>query len=168
MAESAENPITPVTGSDAAEGGATTAAGAGLPVPAAVDGIIIDHIPAGGALRLLDYLGIDPTEEQVTLVMNTASGRYGTKDIVILENIFSVRGEVVALVAPKAAIDVVKNGVIVSKTEPEPARLLEGVGHCWNQECVTNCERDVAPRFYLVDEKKVLYRCAYCDSEARI
>lgn len=132
------------------------------------NGLIIDHIPAGGALRLLDYLGIDPTEEQVTLVMNTPSGRYGTKDIVKLENVFSVREDVVALVAPKAVLDLVKDGTIVSKKEPQPAQRIVGVGRCWNPSCVTNAERDVQPAFYLADAAKVMYRCAYCDSEARI
>ncbi len=165
-------------GTARADGGQTGADGQGMvdATPGArriagsivENGVIIDHIPAGGALRLLDYLGIDPTEEEVTLVMNTQSGRFGTKDILILRNVFSVRGEIVAFVAPKAVINVVKEGRIVSKDEPVPAKRLDGVGRCWNSGCVTNCERDVAPSFYLTDPKKVTYRCLYCDSEARI
>ena len=49
------------------------------------DGIIIDHVPAGTALKVLDYLSINPASTKLALIMNTDSHRYGTKDIIKIE-----------------------------------------------------------------------------------
>ena len=41
------------------------------------NGIIIDHVPAGTALKVLQYLKIDPTSTKLALIMNTDSRQYG-------------------------------------------------------------------------------------------
>ena len=46
------------------------------------NGIIIDHVPAGTALKVLEYLKIDPSKTKLALIMNTDSHMYGTKDII--------------------------------------------------------------------------------------
>ena len=35
------------------------------------NGIIIDHVPAGTALKVLEYLKIDPSKTKLALIMNT-------------------------------------------------------------------------------------------------
>lgn len=50
------------------------------------DGIIIDHVPAGTALKVLEYLRIDPATTKLALIMNTTSRRYGSKDIIKIED----------------------------------------------------------------------------------
>ena len=49
------------------------------------NGIIIDHVPAGTALKVLEYLKIDPSKTKLALIMNTDSHMYGTKDIIKIE-----------------------------------------------------------------------------------
>ena len=39
------------------------------------DGIIIDHVPAGTALKVLQYLKIDPSKTRLALIMNIDSPR---------------------------------------------------------------------------------------------
>ena len=34
------------------------------------NGIIIDHVPAGTALKVLEYLKIDPSKTRLALIMN--------------------------------------------------------------------------------------------------
>ena len=46
------------------------------------NGIIIDHVPAGTALKVLEYLKIDPSKTKLALIMNADSHMYGTKDII--------------------------------------------------------------------------------------
>ena len=41
------------------------------------NGIIIDHVPAGTSLKVLDYLKIDPSKTKLALIMNADSKRYG-------------------------------------------------------------------------------------------
>ena len=63
------------------------------------DGIIIDHVPAGTALKVLQYLKIDPSKTRLALIMNTDSPRYGTKDIIKIENVEGIDLDVLGLVA---------------------------------------------------------------------
>ena len=53
-----------------------------MEVTSIVNGIIIDHVPAGTALKVLDYLKINPAKTKLALIMNTDSHLYGTKDII--------------------------------------------------------------------------------------
>ena len=48
------------------------------------NGIIIDHVPAGTSLKVLEYLKIDPAKTKLALIMNADSKRYGSKDIIKL------------------------------------------------------------------------------------
>ena len=50
------------------------------------NGIIIDHVPAGTALKVLEYLKIDPSKTRLALIMNADSHLYGTKDIIKIED----------------------------------------------------------------------------------
>ena len=49
-----------------------------------VDGIVIDHIPAGRGMDLYRDLGLDKLECEVAVIKNASSGKYGKKDILIL------------------------------------------------------------------------------------
>ena len=50
------------------------------------NGIIIDHVPAGTSLKVLEYLKIDPAKTKLALIMNADSKRYGSKDIIKIED----------------------------------------------------------------------------------
>ena len=51
------------------------------------NGIVIDHIKPGSALKVLKILGIDKDYgDTVTVMMNAESGKYVRKDIVKIEN----------------------------------------------------------------------------------
>ena len=53
-----------------------------------VDGIVIDHIPAGRAMDLYRDLGLDKLECEVAVIKNASSGKYGKKDILKLLCLF--------------------------------------------------------------------------------
>lgn len=82
------------------------------------DGIIIDHIPAGRALSVIHFLGLDPTRTRMALIMNTRSERYGSKDIIKIEQEATFQLDILGFVAPQASINIVKAGKIVSKRTP--------------------------------------------------
>ena len=44
-----------------------------------VDGIVIDHIPAGKGMDLYKDLGLDKLECEVAVIKNADSGKYGKK-----------------------------------------------------------------------------------------
>lgn len=133
------------------------------------EGIIIDHVPAGTALKVLDYLHIDPTSATIALIMNTTSNRYGRKDIIKIQNYSDdVNLEVLGLVAPNATVDMVKNATIVDKLRPRLPQRVTNVITCTNPRCVTTAERDIDQRFHLADATSGEYRCDYCDEEAKL
>ena len=110
------------------------------------DGIIIDHVPAGTALKVLEYLRIDPATTKLALIMNTTSRRYGSKDIIKIEDAQDVDLDVLGLVARQATVDIIT---------------------CVNPRCVTTTEPGIDQVFYLDHTDDEVYRCRYCDEEAK-
>lgn len=129
-------------------------------------GTVIDHIPAGRALMVLRILGITGREGyRLAVVMNVESKKLGRKDIVKIEDRFMEGEEVdkIALVAPTATINIIRDYKIVEKRKVSAPRLLEGILRCTNPTCITRKEREpVTPRFRLVEGKKLRYQCLYC------
>ncbi len=130
------------------------------------DGIIIDHVPAGTALKVLDYLSINPASTKLALIMNTDSHRYGTKDIKIEDPDTAIDLDVLGLVARSATVDVIHGGRIVDKMTPTLPERVVNVITCVNPRCVTTTEPGIDQVFYLDRTDGEAYRCRYCDEEA--
>ena len=88
------------------------------------NGIIIDHVPAGTSLKVLEYLKIDPAKTKLALIMNADSKRYGSKDIIKIEDDKDIDLDVLGFVARQATVDVVRGGKIVEKKQPNGPRLF--------------------------------------------
>ena len=133
------------------------------------NGIIIDHVPAGTALKVLEYLKIDPSKPKLALIMNTDSHMYGTKDIIKIEDeTESIDLDVLGFVARQATVDVVRGGKIVEKKQPNLPEHIVGVISCVNPRCVTTTEPGIKQMFHLVHSERLEYRCDYCDEEAKL
>ena len=131
------------------------------------NGIIIDHVPAGTALKVLEYLKIDPSKTKLALIMNTDSHMYGTKDIIKIEDeTEAVNLDVLGLVAPHRNRCVVRGGKIVEKKQPTLPEHVVNIIKCVNPRCVTTTEPAVQ-MFHLVHSDRAEYRCDYCDEEAK-
>ncbi|WP_018143711.1 aspartate carbamoyltransferase regulatory subunit [Alloscardovia criceti] len=143
-----------------------------MQVTSIVDGIIIDHVPAGKALKVLDYLGIDPRKTRLAVIMNAHSPSLGTKDIIKIESDIYVNLDILALIAPSATVNIVRDEKIISKEKPALPLHVTNVINCVNPRCVTSTERGIAQRFHLVrgheDALGMQYRCDYCDEEAKL
>ncbi len=130
------------------------------------DGTVIDHIPAGRALKVLRILGITGDEGlMVSLVMNVYSKKLGKKDIVKVEGRELSKEEVdkIALVAPTATINIVRDYEVVDKRRVELPDKIEGIVKCVNPKCVTNAPREaVKPAFTVISRKPLKLVCEYC------
>ncbi len=130
------------------------------------DGTVIDHIDAGHALEVLEILGITGKGGSiVTLAMNISSSRIGKKDIVKIENrvIEDTEVDKIALVAPEATINIIKNSEVVKKTRVELPERISNVVSCPNPRCVTNKEREpIVPKYEVVSKSPVVLKCLYC------
>ena len=133
------------------------------------NGIIIDHVPAGTALKVLEYLKIDPAKTKLALIMNTDSHMFGTKDIIKIESeeeAETIDLEVLGLVALTATVGIVRGGKIVEKKHPTLPEHVVNIIKCVNPRCVTTTEPAVQ-MFHLVHSDRQEYRCDYCDEEAK-
>ncbi len=128
------------------------------------EGTVIDHIPAGRALVVLRLLN-PPGDARVAIVMNAESRKLGRKDIVKVEGVIlsPEQTAAVALVAPKATINIIRDYVVVEKRKASPPKVVEGILRCTNPTCITRKPGEpVKPRFKLVKEEPVTLQCTYC------
>lgn len=132
------------------------------------NGVIIDHVPAGQALKVLEYLKIDPEDTRLALIMNTSSERFGSKDIIKIETERHIDLDVLGFLASRATIDIVRGGVIVRKIQPSLPNHVVNVIACANPRCVTTSEPGIDQMFHLSRTEPVEYRCDYCDERAQI
>lgn len=126
-------------------------------------GTVIDHITAGEALNVLRILGITgTTAECLSIATNVTSGRIGKKDIVKIENRELRKEEVdrIALIAPKATINIIRNYDVYEKKGVTIPQHLHGVVRCPNPGCISNTKEPIQSSFE-VTEKGL--QCEYCD-----
>ncbi len=129
-------------------------------------GTVIDHIPEGRALTVLEILGISRgTGATVSVLMNVPSEKFGEKDIVKVEGRKLVEEEInkIALTAPRAKINVVENYEVVEKKTVKIPENVEGVVECSNPACITNASEPVKPEFEVVSKSPISLRCKYCE-----
>jgi len=129
------------------------------------DGTVIDHINGGYALDVVKILGITGHEKRVmTITMNVPSKRIKTKDIVKIEGRALDSQEVnrIALVAPHASINIIRNYAVVEKQEVALPKVIEGVLKCINPTCISNSNEPIMARFYVESEDPLLLQCHYC------
>ena len=129
------------------------------------DGTVIDHISGGYALDVVKILGITGREKRViSIVMNVPSKRFKTKDIVKIEGRALDSSEVnrIALVAPHASINIIRNYAVVEKLEVKLPNIIEGIFKCINPTCISNSNEPISARFYVEIEDPLLLRCHYC------
>ena len=125
------------------------------------NGTVIDHIAAGMGRKVLGMLGIgEDYPYRVALMINVPSKKMGRKDIVKIEGIYvdSAKANIIALVAPNATINVIKNESVEKKFKAELPQKLS-VGKCPNPNCITNSEKGYE-EFGLEGSH---YRCSYCE-----
>ena len=130
------------------------------------NGTVIDHIPAGLALDVLKILNITGKEGVVVaVVMNVDSKKLGKKDIVKIEDVYLDEKTVnkIALIAPSATINIVKEYNVVSKRRVEIPLKVRGILKCINPNCITNQPREpIESSFTVISRKPIVIKCDYC------
>lgn len=126
---------------------------------------MIDHITPGFALDVLKILGINGKDgEVVTAAMNVESKRQHNKDIVKIQNRELKPGEVdkIALIAPNATINIIRNYDVASKKVVELPAVIRGIIKCDNPSCISNSREPVEPQFTVDQREPIRLRCYFC------
>ena len=131
-----------------------------------VDGIVIDHIPAGRGMDLYKDLGLDKLECQVAIIKNARSNKMGRKDIIKIEEpLENLDLEILGYIDHNITVNIIKDNKIVEKKRLKLPKKITNVIKCKNPRCITSIEQELPHVFYLADEKKELYRCLYCEEK---
>jgi aspartate carbamoyltransferase regulatory subunit len=130
------------------------------------EGTVIDHIPAGRAILVLKILGInEKTKETVSMALNVTSKKMGKKDIVKVEGLFIKEEELnkIALIAPNATINLIKDYEIEKKFKVKLPEVVRGILRCPNRMCISNSREPISSIFYVRAEgDEVFAKCHYC------
>ena len=130
------------------------------------NGVVIDHITAGGGAKLYDLLGLDGLDCSIALIRNVASKKMGRKDIIKIDASIPVNLDVIGYVDPDATVNGIRDGKLVEKKSiPMPEQLVNVI-KCKNPRCITSCEQELDHIVRLTDRDQKVYRCIYCETKA--
>jgi aspartate carbamoyltransferase regulatory subunit len=129
------------------------------------EGTVIDHITAGHALSVLRILGMTGKDSVVSVGMNVPSQKLSKKDIVKVENRELNAEEVdkIALIAPKATINIIRNYNVVEKQMAKLPKIIRGIIKCDNIMCISNSKEPIQSTFLMEREEPLRLRCYYCN-----
>ena len=135
-------------------------------VTAIRNGTVIDHIPSGHAMRVLEMLAVDKsTSVPVSMVMNVPSKKMGTKDIIKVEDRELNQDELnrLALVAPDARVAIIRAYSVAEKMTIELGDEVTNVVRCTFSNCITTNPREpLAHRLKVMSRDPLELRCHYC------
>jgi aspartate carbamoyltransferase regulatory subunit len=134
-----------------------------LKVDAIRSGTVIDHIPGGAGLKVLQIIGTNG-KDVISLGINLASKTQQKKDLVKIEGKELLPEQVnqIALIAPHATINIIRDYKVIEKFSVDIPDAMEGLLVCPNPKCVTNSEK-IRTRFKVVDKNPVKLQCCYCE-----
>ena len=128
------------------------------------NGIVIDHIVAGGGMELYHLLGLDKLDCSVAIIKNVNSSKMGKKDIIKIDAAINIDMDILGYVDPDATINIIRDGKRVEKKKINLPQTLTNVIFCKNPRCITSIEQEIVHTFRLVDREKKIYRCPVRDS----
>ena len=131
------------------------------------NGIVIDHIPAGRAMEIYRILGLDDLSCSVAIIKNAASSKMGKKDIIKIDELIDLNLDVLGYIDPGITINIIKDDKRVEKYQLSLPERITDVIKCRNPRCITTTEQELPHVFKLTDRENRVYRCLYCDSQAK-
>ncbi len=138
-----------------------------LKIPLIKNGTVIDHISSGNAVKVLRILGIPETTKSVVSVAINVRSKMDRKDIVKVENRELDPHEVdkIALVAPKASINIIRDYKVAEKHRVNLPEEIKGIVRCLNPTCISNANEPVESRFKVINKDPLRIKCYYCERE---
>lgn len=129
-------------------------------------GVVIDHIQAGRSMQIYQLLNLDALDCSLAIIQNVKSNRMGRKDIIKIEDRIDTDLLALGFLDPNITVNIIDNGVIVSKQKLTLPERVRNIIRCRNPRCITSVESDLPQEFILTDPEHGVYRCGYCEQEA--
>ena len=91
-------------------------------------GIVLDHIKAGGAMKIYTYLNLDGLDNSVAIIKNARSNKMGKKDIIKIEGkLNDIDLNILGALDHKITINIIENGVIIEKRNPTLPERVDNI-----------------------------------------
>ena len=131
------------------------------------NGTVIDHITAGKGMEIYRLLRLDELDCSVAIIKNAVSSKMGKKDIIKIDSDFQVDTDILGYVDPDVTVNIIRDGKLAEKRKVELPQRLTNVLFCKNPRCITSVEQELDHVFKLTDRAKRIYRCLYCETQAK-
>ena len=131
------------------------------------DGIVLDHISAGKAMQIYETLKLGKLDCSVAMIQNASSVKMGKKDIIKIGTLMDLNLDVLGYIDPNITVNVIRDGKIDKRYHLWLPERIVGVIKCKNPRCITSVEVNAVHEFRLADKEKKIYRCIYCEHEAK-
>ena len=131
------------------------------------NGTVIDHITAGNAIKVLHIMGIPRIKSSTVSVAMNVKSKMGKKDIVKVEDreLDPYEVDKIALIAPKATINIIRNYEVKEKHRVILPNEIIGIVKCSNPTCISNYNEPMKSRFKVVSTDPMRIKCYYCERE---
>jgi len=138
------------------------------------NGIVIDHLPVGRKLpEIIKILGLAELVERDTKVRySTGNGFESKRASLGRKSFLKVQGRMldeyelnlVALIAPDATVNFIKDGKVVEKKKVFIPNQLDDIVCCVNPGCITNHANEKVRYNIAYDAGSGIFTCHYCDT----
>ncbi len=141
-----------------------------LKVSAIENGTVLDHIPADQLFKVINILDLQHSPHPITFGTNLDSKMLGKKAIIKISGKFFKDEELnrVALVAPSANVNIIRNYEVVEKRKIAIPEIIEGIAKCSNPKCVTNHQKIKTIFTVITHNGATKLHCHYCEKETPI
>ncbi len=129
------------------------------------NGIVLDHITAGKSMQIYQDLELDKLDCSVAIIKNVKSNKLGRKDIIKIDQDYSINLDVLGYIDPDITVSIIKDGETIEKKKVELPERLVNILICKNPRCITQTEQGIDHIFKLANREKRTYRCIYCEED---
>ena len=131
------------------------------------DGIVLDHITAGRCMEIYNILGLGKLDCTVAMIKNAESQKIGKKDIIKIGQVIDLDFNVLGYIDPGITVNIIRNGELIKRQRLSLPEQIRGIIKCKNPRCITTTEQELPQVFKLTDRENRVYRCLYCEGQAK-
>jgi aspartate carbamoyltransferase regulatory subunit len=128
------------------------------------NGINLDHIPCGNALKIMQILDLTKSNYQVGVGLNLTSKKLGRKDLIKIEDYQLTEDQInaISLFCVGATLSIIANSEVIEKREITLPPTIQGVIVCSNPRCISH---QVTSKFVTCHDHKhnIQVKCFYCE-----
>ena len=131
------------------------------------EGIVLDHITAGKSMDIYNVLKLGKLDCNVAMIQNAKSEKMGKKDIIKIGTVMDLNLDVLGYIDPGITVNIIRDSKVDKRYHLWLPERVVGVIKCKNPRCITSVEVNAVHEFRLADKEKKIYRCIYCEHEAK-